>query len=761
MPTNRAFDNYQPQTLTWPYNRVIRELSDEPRFVRGLNGYLSWSGKFAKRPGLIGDTAFIGEGYRIDRLWLYETLQNPPRIYLIASAFNFDTERWELWFQRRTEPLGTWTLMTEVRDCNQSTRPHEATPARGLFYVKSYPLSSGDKLGTISFDGTNETTNFWGLLGPQEPAHIAGAIDTTTADVNASTTTIPVVTTAGFPAAPFTIAVEFEQMTVTVVGATDFTVVRGVNNTVATEHPEGSSVVWRDFSASDHAVTVNWFWGYSYAYKTNTGHVSNRAPVETNPDINPSYTGPFQNLVPKITVQGHADTTRVPNILIFRTTDGGGTWFVLEEITNTGAGTITYLDDSLESGTGGGTFNDPQPDTALDTFNPAPSLISNSPPPANIAPEITGTDPVSPSTPLGYYSGRIWYGIGNILFYSAQEEITEGVPEEAFPSGTFGNFFRIQYPITNVMATADALYVGTLNGTFEVTGNNRETFSLRPLLENIGQPYGHPRAVTRFGNKICQLTNDFRIVIMEGDQVITMSDPLFTDIVDASNAGAEFDIKYWADLNNEWIVVAGHNVAAALQTRYWVLDVRRSGKEGFWFIPWSIPSSAMVSGRISEASGQRRLLIATWDSDSETNYLSRLDPTGRTAVDRTAYGENQPIPWYFDTYLMQNPAGNHLNALRMPNVNSIVYALYTDVTLFPEQVDPDVYYFFDDFWANPIEAPLVEPVTRRNPSTSYMTSQYNVNHVCQRFGFRMSGSLSTTNFELQNFYVAWNPEAGA
>lgn len=762
MPNNRAFDSDQPSDIALPYSRIERPLSDEPRLIRGENVWVTPFDTLAKRPCLV-DVGTFPTGYRVDRAWLYETLDNPAKLFFVVSVYKYSTAIWEVWYQARTATPGAWTRIPSLRDCNLSTRAHEAVVARGLFYIKAFPNSAGDKLGSVIFDGSTLTTRYWGLLGPQVPATIAGAITALSADVSATATTLNVTSTATFAAAPFQLQVEFEEMTVTAKTATTFTVTRGVNGTTAVSHPLGASTVFRGFNPSDHAVQVNIAWGYSYAYKGITGQVSNRAPVETNPDKLPSYTGPFKNLIPAIFVQGHADTTNIPTIQIYRTTDGGGTWFLLEEIANTGAGIITYFDDSLGSGPTGIIFADPIPDTVLDTFSPAPSLVSNSPPPAVIAPKVTGVDAVEYSTPLSYYSGRIWYGIGNVLFYSAQEELVEGIPEESFPSGIRGNFFRFQYPITNVQATKNSLYITTTQVTYQITGTNRETFSPRPTLENIGHPTGHPRAITRYGDSIAMLTQDFHVVRIENETITKLSAPLYTDLIDAANDGAEFDIKYWTDLNNEWLVVAGHNKADSTKSRFWVMEISRTEqRQGnpFWFVPWTIQSSALISGRISEDTGQRRLLVFTFDSVNNNTSMSRFDPTGRAATDATAAGAVIPVTWYFDAHLSQNPPGNHVNSLRKPNLNSTVYAFYYDRTLFVGSLDPVFHYYLDDLWTSPISADIVNAPPRRQDSKGYVSSMVPINQVCQHFGFRMSRYESTDNFELQGYYIAWTPESG-
>ena len=330
---------------------------------------------------------------------------------------------------------------------------------------------------------------------------------------------------------------------------------------------------------------------------------------------------------------GLADTVNFPYIRIFRTTDGGGTFFQLEKIANPGAGTFTYYDKSLVSSSG---TNDPVPDAQLDASIVAPTLTSNSPPPSVLSPGVTGVDTIQPSTPIMYFQGRFWYAIGNVLFYSGEEEITLGVPEECWPSGTVGNFFRYQHPIINLQATTNALYVITVEDTHAITGNNRLTFNSNPIFQTIGAPYGHPRAVTRYGESIAWLANDFRVVYATGGTLFSISDELGTDLSDAIAAGGEVDIKYWANLDKEYIVVLVANLAAPSLSRTWVFDIKKSsssgsGRQNFWYSPWTTPATALASGRINDTASQRSLIFANVSGTS--TFLATFDSTGATAVD--------------------------------------------------------------------------------------------------------------------------------
>lgn len=762
MSHNTAWDSVELQRLDLPYDRITAELSDDPRLVRGNNAWVTLGGKLSKRPGNLLLSGTDNTGLRPDRLWIYETLETPPKVYILASMHNYTTGLWQLYY-RRMAVASTFLIVSDFRSINVSTQAHEGVVSKGLFYVKGFPgAATGELLGTVIFDGTDVSLHPWGLLPPTVPAALVGAVTKSTADITDVAVTVVVASNTGFPVTPFTIQMEYEQMTVTAVVGTTWTITRGVNGTTAADHAATTSIIYRNWTASDHQVDVNLGWAYTYAYKTITGQVSSRAPLETNPDKLPSRTGPFQDLIPAFTITGSADTARNPKIIIFRSTDGGGTFFELEEIDNPGASTFTYLDDSLESGAAGGTFNDPLPDFQLDQADRAPTLLSNNPPPTVISPEVVGVDTPAPSSPMAGYAARLWYGIGNILFFSGLEEISLGIPEECWPSGTFGNFFRFQYPITNVSATSSALYIFTLQATYELTGTNLETFNVKPVFENLGHPYGHPRAITRYEDTIVFLTHDYRIAMIQDAQMSIISDPLYTDIVDAVNAGAEFDIRFWGDLDKEWIVVAGHRQNDSTASKQWVYDIKKSimEKKPFWFVPWSIRTSCLASGRIDETTSQRRLVFAMFDpSGTGSSCLSRLDPTCQTGSDYFITGR---VGFAFNacTNLFVNPAGNHANKLRVPGLTPVVYDISLARYLFAGDTDPIIQYYLDDLWTDPIDLTLEDPARITLPK-QYKECIGGVQKVAQHVAVDITKLASSELFECQNLVVTFNTDAGA
>lgn len=770
MAVNQTLDSYQFENLLLPYDRQASSLSEKPRLVRGQNCYINSSDNLASRPGTIAMINGGITGRRVDRAWIVETLDTAPYVYQVVSAYNSGTTQWELWYRRIQSPTpSSFALLTALRQSNNSTAPHEAVVARGLLFIKGFPTSaSGERLGSIIFDGTAGTVSVrpWGALGPTTPAALASSVVTKiTSAITASATSMTVASTAGLPAVPFAMQLDYEQVTCTALGGSTYTITRGVNGTSAAAHASGTLAVYRNWTASAHPVTVNFGWEYSYCYKSITGHYTNRAPVQTNPDSLPSSTGPFFNMTPAITVQGLADTTNFPQIAILRKTDGGGTWYVLDHITNTGAGSITYTDNKLASGSGNA---DPIPDAQLsrapDGFGP--SLTSNSPPPTVTSPLVVGTDPVALSTPMAYFMGRIWYMIGNILFFSSQEELNLGVPEEAFPSGTRGNFFRLQHQGVNLAATSTALYIFTTQQTYVVLGADRSSFVVRPLLENIGAPYGHPRSVTRFADHVAFLTHDYRVALINGDELRIISDPLYMDLVTEIVGGSEVEIRYVGDIDKQYLVVAAHRSATPANSRQFVYDLTRSlgeemrtlnaAREDFWFTPWTYPSTCMLSGRISEGSSRRRLVFFSFSTNAASAYL---DMAGTTPTDSTAAGTAN---FTFDavTQLVTIPPGNHVNKLRMPYLTPAIYSIIVERTLTSGDTDPNVFYFLDDTWTTPLPTVYSDGPASRRSSVGYKTTEYQINEAGHRIAleFKKTGLAETT--EIANLIIVFAPDSG-
>jgi hypothetical protein len=699
MAQSQQLDLLEYQSLELPYNRIEGELKDTPRLVRGQNVYVTSGGKLSKRPGTYQVTSSNMVTLRCDRLITVETLETVPYVYEVGSFYNSSTFKWEVWWINLDAGSPAWTQLTALRGVNLSNASHEFVVSRGKVYIKAFPGGSDDKYGSVIMDGTG------------------GAV---------------VVDYWGL--APPTVPVQ-------------------VTNPAS----------WNTTSAG-HSYEILYGWKYTYAWVSRTGQVSCRADLQTNPDLSPSDTGTVlaPTYCPELKVQGHADTTRIPYINVYRTTDGGGTFYFLYQIANTGAGDINFIDKYLASGALGTTLADPLPDINLDTFQIAPSLVSNLPPPTCVPPKVLGTDSIERATPIALYAGRLWYAIGNYLYYSAQEEITEGVPEECFPGGLRGNYYKLPYGVNNVVATNDALYVFTMQMTYRVIGSDRETFNLRPFLNNIGAPTGQPRSATVMGDNVVWLTHDLRLATIVDAGIKILSDPLYTDIPDAITAGGEIQLTHWADLDKDYLIVTSHQLADPTVSKQWVCDMRRTSLQGqsppFWFPPWSINSTCMNSGRLSRTNATRRLMFAV--KESTTTCLTYFDSTGILATDYKPVTGSVGYTWFYDTHLMTIPPGNHVNAINAPTRIPAIHYVEFDRSLFAGDEQPRVYAYFDDFWTDPKDLTVDNDPPRRPQSKSYLTRQWQINQVARRVAFRVQQVNDKRAFEQHNLVVAFNPGGG-
>lgn len=788
MSFNAQWDSFELGDLSIPYDRITSELQDVPRFIRGQNTYVTTGGKVIRRPGTLPLNANNDLNLRVDRMWVVETLGN-DFVFLFVSAFNPVSGYWEMWFQRQTGSPSAWAIASpgNYRSINNSTEPHEGTVSRGLLYIKGVPaVSTSEKLGSVSFNCTTGSVVVqpWGVLGPSTSCTLANSaigLVTTSGGITTTATSFTANITAGTVptgGTQFVIQIDYEQMLVTSSGASGsvtITVVnRAYNGTTLATHAQNVQLYYRNWSASAHNFTVNVGWEYAYAFKSITLQYSNRSPSQTNADALPSNTQPFFNQLPQITGTGLADTTNFPNIGIFRTTDGGGTFFWVADIANPGNTTWTYTDNSIVSTTG----RDPLPDTSLDTAVLAPSLTDHSPPPTVVAPLVVGIDAPVQTTPITWFQGRIWYGIQNILFFSAQEEIQIGVPEESWPSGINGNFFRFQYPIVNVKATSSYLYVFTTQATYTISGTNLATFSAQQILDNIGSAIGHPRAIDAFDNAVIFLSHDYRIMLVSDlaqQTPLTLSDPLFTDILNTINGGATVDIKYYGALDKSLIIVAAHNQANPNNSLQFVYDLKKSMAKGpnslalnsvygggkpFWNLPWTYPSTAMIACRNSETSTFRQLILFSWNPSSVRGAFAYLDPTFATYTDSTCNGT---LTYNIDMVfcLTRVPPGDHVNQKRVPGITPVIYSIVIDRTSFSGDTDPLFYWFADDLWTTPLPIAVAENPPRRAPSIGYKTMEYPIQQVAQRVAWEITKTNSADNFELQNFMIKYEPEGGA
>lgn len=763
IPMALPYESSNYRSFTDPEINDLRYTGDAFTAGSSANGYVTPGGQLQIRPEFRAAVTAAGSiltGRRIDRLWFYETFPTAATGvtygYVLISAFYHFGSVWEMYYY----PLGGGVpvLFTNIRSINNSAAPHTVAVSRGLAYVKGSPTAaSGEKLGGIIFDGSNGTPVFrlWGMLGPTAPVHITGWVGKLTAAVTDAATSMTVSALTAPPATPFPMQIEYEEMTVTAkagAGPYTLTVTRGVNGSTKAAHTINTPVLFRDWAPAAHKVNVSLGWTYAISYVSVTEQISNRSDIERNPDLLPSNTGPFADLIPKITFSGLADTTNFPFINVYRTTDGGGTFFKLEQIPNTGAGTITYEDKSLGTGAASTTFADPVPDTKLDTSDVAPSLTSNSPPPTVNPPQVVGVDtPNVNASPMATYSSRIWYGINNLLYYSGDEEVKSGVPEECWPSGVRGNFFRFVSSIITVQATSRALYILTSGGTFILTGTNQETFTVRQISSHtpmLNGAFKSPTAATSFLDRIAFLTSDGRVVVITDDTVDVISEPII-QIQNPDFVPSLVTMAFVVQRGVQWLAILDSNrLDTPNYSGMYLYDWQRSLNErrDFWLLPWKVRLSSIVSfqfGRDAFFMGS-----ADFQENGPLNRETGLVTADFATSDLADSYFNGTGAWITERYTLQarigplkNTVGNHVNVHGLPQMTTTFTNVRADYKYsgISSSLGLSVFYDNDSSAGVSITTYQTAP-TRRAQSTGYITKTWHLYTVGQDFGLLLNSA---------------------
>lgn len=648
------------------FQTVINMTLTERRTLRTRGGFST----------KVGDTI---AGGHVRKLWNYDTFSPASTTiysYLIASVEDLTTGRFSLkWLLAGGV---SWTTVTALRDCNNSTRVHTLSISRGLAYVKGFPPSTGDKLGTIILDGTSGTilTKPWGLLGPTVPAKVSGQVTKLTADVTATATTLNVTSTAAFPAAPFTLWVGTEKMTCTVKAATTFTVTRAVSGTPAEAHKALTAVFYYDWGASDHQVAVKFGWTYAYAYKSITGHISNRSDTQKNPDLMPSQTGAFLDLVPKIFIEGHADTTNVPKIVIYRNSDGGDAFHLLEEITNTGAGTITYYDDSFGTGATSTTFNDPVPNTELTSRAFAPSLVSNSPPPTVVPPEVIGTDPVSPNCyGMTTHIRRIFYNVGNYLYFSSSEETLAGIPEEAFVTEQLAdggsNFIAFNDVITALVSDNESLWIFTTKNIYRLYGFTKSSFYVTKMYDVGARITKYNNAAASSNGRIAFIAQNgsVQLITQNGNRMDRISDPIS---LSGSNAltvlTQDIGVVFYKNSYQELLMLYQCAFPSSTTRDVYVYDVLRSEQKNrpVWISAWSFVGTPVAFASLESSSAEFTGLFYANGNTTDSVVGKYQESTLIAPTDIKADSTTEGFVNTIFTMPIRVPTGNNVNTFNRP-----------------------------------------------------------------------------------------------
>jgi hypothetical protein len=306
---------------------------------------------------------------------------------------------------------------------------------------------------------------------------------------------------------------------------------------------------------------------YVYTYfNSTTQHESSPSPVST-------CTGVFATKQVNIGVVASTDP-QVDQIRIYVTPDGGpNDPPEMIELPNSPFpnATTTYTDNRAD-------------DTTLVSLRNAPAFFQNDPPLGSFL-----------STSGWCYSqGRIWTFNGNNTYYSGFEEITNGVPEECFPGGADGNFYKWDNEVTCHAALPDGLAVYTPERIFKIEGDSLDTFRRYTLLQRRGTR--SRTAVASLGGSVAWLDTSNTFWVSDMGEIGLAIRPDLRTI----NPAQAFVAIHIAGLLH-WVTLLDGSTG-----KLFVYDLDRSQ----WMPPWTLgtTASALASGETSV--GTIDLLVA-------------------------------------------------------------------------------------------------------------------------------------------------------
>lgn len=206
--------------------------------------------------------------------------------------------------------------------------------------------------------------------------------------------------------------------------------------------------------------------GYRYVYEYSNSNAA--APPFSTATPPTASTGPFTNQAGvDVSVVASTDP-QVTSIWVFRTTDGGATYFALP--TNPYPNATTTITDSAADGT-------------LNLFQIADITGLNTPPPVGIGGMV-------------FHMGRLWGFVNNVLYYAVGPDLGNilGSPYEGWPPA---NFFTLPSKVTKLIPTTVGLLVFTVSDIYIVYGNASATgassgisglsvFYIAPFITEVG-----------------------------------------------------------------------------------------------------------------------------------------------------------------------------------------------------------------------------------------------------------------------------------
>lgn len=316
----------------------------------------------------------------------------------------------------------------------------------------------------------------------------------------------------------------------------------------------GIAIVTFTFTAGSLNAQTGYVYGYTYT--TIYGHESNMSPLSLN-------TGLFTGLDPNVTVIASADP-QVNGINIYRTTDGGtadpAIMRLVVSLSNTNQ---TYQDSTLDVNLG---------------LQTGPGFLINTPP--------------TPCLGFTWSNGRIYGFTLNMTYYSGAEEVSNGIQEEAWPSGLDGNFYAWPSEVGGQATTQEGVDIGLSEQYWQVSGDTLDTFRKALLLDKAG--VRSPTCISSIGDSVQWVDTAKQVW---SSSLGEFGESIRTDLLDIDPTRTY--IGYHKSGNFNWIYLLDANLG-----RLYTYDLDLDQ----WNTPWTVTASAIASGEISL--GRIALMVA-------------------------------------------------------------------------------------------------------------------------------------------------------
>lgn len=274
-------------------------------------------------------------------------------------------------------------------------------------------------------------------------------------------------------------------------------------------------------------------------------------------------------------------------IAIFRTTDGQGIPFLIP-------GTFTTYTVPLSTYLTSG-YTDKTPDTLLNNLIQAPIAAQNTPPAIG-------------AQNLTYHLNRIWFSIGNTVYWTAGPDTPCGNGVNGVPPLNFDSFPSL---VKRIVPTTSGALVFTVSDVYVIQGNGTAQSPIqdgKPLLKGIGLPSYNALDVN--GSIIGFFTTDKQFVIIDPNAGVSNVGFPIGDQLRAWNPSSVHVTWHVNGEDQGWYVSDG-------TTGWYRLMTTPAPETGYTWSPFAtIQGGCGVVKSIETAPGTHNLLLAPTGSGS-------------------------------------------------------------------------------------------------------------------------------------------------